>query len=406
MDSSKYIQFFENLTSPNKEIRQQAEKDLEQIKQLKIEQSFPIFQAGISSEEPKISQLASLMMKKVYFENKDIRSNLTNEQILNIKNFLKSQISFNSNKNWKTLQRIGDNLAYLYQLSDMKESFSEILFWFNSNEPLARKFSIYIIEFLSDLSFFKSDLVQSNLNDFKNMFIKGLNDNDIQVKVSSIKSFCGFLKNLNDDKLLEEFSELIENLLNCTLSILGNDEFSDKEILESLNNLTDFYPKFWKSKIEILIEVTVKISKEKKLSNNTRSSSLELIYSLSKIMPSKIRKSNNFINLFIPELFELIKEIDNENDINKWEKIIKEDENDLEDMFYNVKSGFERLSLNLGGKYFMETINKYIKQYLLSENWIEIHSAFMILASREEDELHRRLKPNYDENCIFMYQEL
>lgn len=381
MDSSKYIQFFENLTSPNKEIRQQAEKDLEQIKQLKIEQSFPIFQAGISSEEPKISQLASLMMKKVYFENKDIRSNLTNEQILNIKNFLKSQISFNSNKNWKTLQRIGDNLAYLYQLSDMKESFSEILFWFNSNEPLARKFSIYIIEFLSDLSFFKSDLVQSNLNDFKNMFIKGLNDNDIQVKVSSIKSFCGFLKNLNDDKLLEEFSELIENLLNCTLSILGNDEFSDKEILESLNNLTDFYPKFWKSKIEILIEVTVKISKEKKLSNNTRSSSLELIYSLSKIMPSKIRKSNNFINLFIPELFELIKEIDNENDINKWEKIIKEDENDLEDMFYNVKSGFERLSLNLGGKYFMETINKYIKQYLLSENWIEIHSAFMILAS-------------------------
>ena len=381
MDSSKYIQFFQNLKSPNKEIRQQAEKDLEQIKQLKIEQSFPIFQAGISSEEPKISQLASLMMKKVYFENKDIRSNLTNEQILNIKNFLKSQISFNSNKNWKTLQRIGDNLAYLYQLSDMKESFSEILFWFNSNEPLARKFSIYIIEFLSDLSFFKSDLVQSNLNDFKNMFIKGLNDNDIQVKVSSIKSFCGFLKNLNDDKLLEEFSELIENLLNCTLSILGNDEFSDKEILESLNNLTDFYPKFWKSKIEILIEVTVKISKEKKLSNNTRSSSLELIYSLSKIMPSKIRKSNNFINLFIPELFELIKEIDNENDINKWEKIIKEDENDLEDMFYNVKSGFERLSLNLGGKYFMETINKYIKQYLLSENWIEIHSAFMILAS-------------------------
>ena len=307
MDSSKYIQFFENLKSPNKEIRQQAEKDLEQIKKLKIEQSFPIFQAGISSEEQNISQLSSLMMKKVYFENKDIRSNLTNEQILNIKNFLKSQISFNSNKNWKTLQRIGDNLAYLYQLSDMKESFSEILFWFNSNEPLARKFSIYIIEFLSDLSFFKCDLVKSNLNDFKNMFIKGLNDNDIQVKVSSLKSFCSFLKNLNDDILIEEFSELIENLLSCTLSILGNDEFSDKEILESLNNLTDFYPKFWKSKIEILIEVIVKISKEKKLSNNTRTSSLELIYSLSQRMPSKIRKSNNFINLFIPELFELIK---------------------------------------------------------------------------------------------------
>ena len=271
MDSSKYIQFFQNLKSPNKEIRQQAEKDLEQIKQLKIEQSFPIFQAGISSEDQSISQLSCLMMKKVYFDNKDIKVNLTNEQILNIKNFLKSQISFNQNKNWKTLQRIGDNLAHLYQLSDMKESFSEILSWFNSSEPLARKFSIYIIEFLSDLLFFKSDLVKNNLNDFKNMFNKGLNDNDIQVKVSSLKSFCGFLKNLKDDKLIEEFSDSIENLLNCVLSILGNDEFSDKEILESLNNLTDFYPKFWKSKIDILIELIVKISKEKKLSNNTRS---------------------------------------------------------------------------------------------------------------------------------------
>lgn len=101
-------------------------------------------------------------------------------------------------------------------------------------------------------------------------------------------------------------------------------------------------------------------------------------------MPSKIRKSNNFTNLFIPEMFELIKEIDNENDINKWEKLLKEDENDLEDMFYNVKNGFERLSINLGGKYFMDIINKYIKNYLLSENWIEIHSAFMILASISE----------------------
>ena len=31
---------------------------------------------------------------------------------------------------------------------------------------------------------------------------------------------------------------------------------------------------------------------------------------------------------------------------------------------------------------------------------------FKRLTSRQEEELHRRLKPNYDEGCIFMYQEL
>ena len=35
-----------------------------------------------------------------------------------------------------------------------------------------------------------------------------------------------------------------------------------------------------------------------------------------------------------------------------------------------------------------------------------IDYGFMRLASKEENELHRRLKPNYDENCVFMYQEL
>ena len=84
MDSSKYINFFENLKSPNKEIRQQAEKDLEKMKQLPIEQSFPIFQTGISSNDENISQLSSLMFKKVYLENKNIMSNLTVEQILQI----------------------------------------------------------------------------------------------------------------------------------------------------------------------------------------------------------------------------------------------------------------------------------------------------------------------------------
>ena len=31
---------------------------------------------------------------------------------------------------------------------------------------------------------------------------------------------------------------------------------------------------------------------------------------------------------------------------------------------------------------------------------------FKRLTSKQEEELHKRLKPNYNEGCIFMYQEL
>ena len=52
----------------------------------------------------------------------------------------------------------------------------------------------------------------------------------------------------------------------------------------------------------------------------------------------------------------------------------------MEFMFYSVKSGMDRLSIDLGGEFFMNSINKSIEAYLNSENWIEIHAGFAALA--------------------------
>ena len=61
----------------------------------------------------------------------------------------------------------------------------------------------------------------------------------------------------------------------------------------------------------------------------------------------------------------------------------------------------EEVSMKVGVKYIyifslpFETLMKRYGDY-----------GFKRLTSRQEEELHRRLKPNYDEGCIFMYQEL
>ena len=130
----------------------------------------------------------------------------------------------------------------------------------------------------------------------------------------------------------------------------------------------------------MLIEVICKIGSDKSIKSTMRSSSLELIYSLSKKIPAILRKSNNFLNMFIPMMFQLLLEIDNENSLPQWEKMVEEDESDLENMFYIIKSGFERLSLDLGGKFFMDTVVKYVQKFLQSENWIEIHGGFFVLS--------------------------
>ena len=75
MEANKSIQFFNNLMSPTKEIRNQAEQDLEILKFKPFEESFPIFQEGITSQNQRISQLATLILKKVFLDNKEKKKN-------------------------------------------------------------------------------------------------------------------------------------------------------------------------------------------------------------------------------------------------------------------------------------------------------------------------------------------
>ena len=59
----------------------------------------------------------------------------------------------------------------------------------DQNNDKSRKFAIYIIEVLSDLRTITDKVLDSNtIENCKILFIKGLDDNDIDVKVSSLNS--------------------------------------------------------------------------------------------------------------------------------------------------------------------------------------------------------------------------
>ena len=185
---SSSIQFFENLMSPNKEIREAAEKDLEKIKTLPVSESLKIFDEGMCSQNENIFQLSTLMLKKVYLDNKEKKDSLSNEEKNKLLQLLKSKIDFN--KNWKNLQRIADALSIVYEITSLPNGLSEIMNWFNDqNNAKSRKFAIYIIEVLCDLRAITDKVLDSNaIENFKIIFTKGLDDNDIDVKVSSLNS--------------------------------------------------------------------------------------------------------------------------------------------------------------------------------------------------------------------------
>ena len=67
--TSNAVKLFENVMSPQKEVREQAEKDLNQLKTLPVSQSLPVFAEGMSSATENVFQLSTLLFKKTYCDD-------------------------------------------------------------------------------------------------------------------------------------------------------------------------------------------------------------------------------------------------------------------------------------------------------------------------------------------------
>ena len=150
---SNSIQLFESLMSPQKDIREKAEKSLEQLKQLPIAQSLPVFAEGMSSNVENIFQLSTLLFKKTFCDDSKKLEALSPEDKSTLINLIKSKIDFAGGKSWKSLQRLAEALAPLYQVTNLSNGFVDILKWFEDQaNALSRKFAIFIIEVLCTLN--------------------------------------------------------------------------------------------------------------------------------------------------------------------------------------------------------------------------------------------------------------
>jgi len=375
--SNEYVKLFEDLMSGDKETRTGAEAKFQEIKKINIPDSLQIFVEGMKSEKPQVAQLSSLMLKKTYLDDSEMMKNLREEHILLIKQTVKQFINFNGD--WKTLQRIGEVLGKLYSISDLKSSFEDVLSWFKSENVTSQRFANFLIEVMCDLQILKDDIIKVSVDDFISIFRNGLSHSDVKVRVSSLKATTQFLNNISSNELVMQFTPLAEFILDSLIYVLKNDVDIGKTALEAINSLTDSHAKFWKQKLEVLIEILCQIAREKSFSNTVRDLALEIAYSLAQKSPAFIRKSKTFSGQFIPLLFELLLDIDYANELDEWTKEIEDKETDKEEMFFGVREGLSRLGTDLGGKFLVGHTNAYVQKFLNSSNWIENHAAFIAL---------------------------
>ena len=123
---SNSIQLFQNLMSPQKEIRESAEQSLNQLKSLPLSQSLPVFAEGMTSDVENIFQLSTLLFKKQFCEDKVLGS-FSDKDKESLISLVKSKIDFSGKKSWKSLQRIAEALAPLYQATNLPNGFVDVL---------------------------------------------------------------------------------------------------------------------------------------------------------------------------------------------------------------------------------------------------------------------------------------
>lgn len=373
-DQNSHMQLFQDLLKADKQSRTTAEEQIQNLKKIDFNQSIQVFNTGMSSQTPEIRQLAALLLKKNFLEDKNILANLTADNLNVLEKVLKQNIDF-ENKEFKTLQRIGEGMAILYSGSDLKNCFNDIIAWFSSSLPIARRFAVFLIESLCELRVLTDEVVKNSVSEFLEIFRKGLSDPDTNVKVNSLKATSGFLNNLTKKDVIMKFQELAQTIIESLVVVLKTDTESGKLSLQALVDLAESQGKFWKDNLDELVNVVCEIAKETSFENEIREISLEIVYSLAKATPVNMRKCKVLKSTFIPLLFHLMCDLDNVKDLEAWTETNEEDEIDFTEMFYGTVEGLGRLCHDLGGKYMLENSFGYIETFLNENDWIKNHSA-------------------------------
>lgn len=82
---------------------------------------------------------------------------------------------------------------------------------------------MYLIEVLADVHL-PVELFKQYIKEFANIFVTGLSDQDVRVKVSTLKATSAFLTSLENKEDVKEFAPIIEPMINTIIQALQEDE--------------------------------------------------------------------------------------------------------------------------------------------------------------------------------------
>lgn len=220
------------------EKRKEAEKFLESQQQSNPGQLIQSLFETMKSSDPLIAQFACVYIKWAYVGNEV--STLPRESFEEMKTKLFDFVDFD--KQGAYLQSLGFLIVKVYaKLEQFVELMNKTVEWGQSENPLAWSFAMYLIEVIADVHM-PVELFKQYVNEFANIFAKGLSDTDVRVKVSTLKAASSFLTSIEDKNDVKDFAPIIEPMMNAIIDALQHDETIGWKAMESIIMLSEYHP--------------------------------------------------------------------------------------------------------------------------------------------------------------------
>jgi hypothetical protein len=222
-------------------------------------------------------------------------------------------------------------------------------------------------------------LFKQDQNQVKAMFVAGLQDQDIDVRLTALKSTVNYIS-IAKSTIRTGLQDLIPLILNVIPPIMA-DSAKELDAVDGLTHIIDLaaiYPKMFKQVLPHCVEYMVHQMKNTALEDGTRQTCLELLMTLTEGAPGLMRKHESFASSVIPVLLDWMSELEDDPSWYQGESIEDVDESTNETV---GEQAMDRLAIYLTGKIVLPIAFQLIPTMLSSPEWNRRHAALRCISA-------------------------
>ena len=316
----EFESYLANALSPLRELRQNAEKNIENKIKLQPTETFLALISFLSNTVENLASLSSILLLNKYFEGN--RYGLVDQ-----KTFDTTFDLLTEKLNKPVSKMIRKNIAkILIRFSEVKTSqdqfFNYIAECFQSNLQVVQCFACYLLESASESEVFVR-IIRQQAEFVNGILFRAVASCETEVRFNAVLSFFRVFEKIDEERQAGFSACFVK-----TLEVIVDEP--DLRLIDGLLEVTKFNVAIWNGKLDQLIILVLTIVKREEVLRNTK----ELVVEILKIVIESLDKStqsNKFWQDTVTIAFTLLADVDYPQDIELWAASLSDpSESDLE----------------------------------------------------------------------------